>query len=251
MDCKKCGYKIAMDNVLGELPEKNIIDEQKYIDSLSSVSLGTRRECLRQNIGRIRASNKEAKIHNQALDLCKPILAKKELRIGEMIKQRKLLINFINKIKIQDSCWIRRSKVDDINALKNRIRELEEHKRLYEGESQAHFNCVSENAELQQELAKLRECYTCNKISEHPKYCIDCYSKLEAEDIKLQELVDKYVCKNCYGKGYSTEYQGKTIARADFIGDRDKVLENEKVVKHYCTCIVGIKLRAITYEKDN
>ena len=41
--------------------------------------------------------------------------------------------------------------------LKAELEKLKEYKRLHEGESEAHFCCVSENADLQQENAKLKE----------------------------------------------------------------------------------------------
>ena len=41
-------------------------------------------------------------------------------------------------------------------------------------------------------------------------------------------------CTDCYDKGFSTEYKGAVIAHADFIGDRDRIIDEAKVVINYC-----------------
>lgn len=47
------------------------------------------------------------------------------------------------------------------------------------------------------------------------------------------------ICKKCYGKGYSTEYKGKTILLADFCGDKTKVLDEGGIKINICHCNRG------------
>ena len=61
---------------------------------------------------------------------------------------------------------------------------------------------------------------------------------------ELKKFIEK-LCKNCYGKGYSTEYVGKTIAHADFIGDQDRVLANERILINFCSCERGKQIRSL------
>ena len=42
--------------------------------------------------------------------------------------------------------------------------------------------------ELQATLASKEECYTCGKTDEAPKYCIECYSKLEKDSLELARI---------------------------------------------------------------
>ena len=58
--------------------DKPIIDEQKYIDGLSELSVGTRNECIRQNVGKIRLLNKENAIWNARGEAERLALAKRE-----------------------------------------------------------------------------------------------------------------------------------------------------------------------------
>jgi len=53
----------------------------------------------------------------------------------------------------------------------------------------------------------------------------------------------KNECKNCYGKGYSTEMIGNTIAHADFIGDKTYMMEKAHIIIRYCKCDRGEQLR--------
>ena len=56
-------------------------------------------------------------------------------------------------------------------------------------------------------------------------------------------------CIRCYGKGYSTEMIGKTIARGDFIGQKDRVLSRGGVMIHFCSCGRGKQLANILKKK--
>lgn len=50
-------------------------------------------------------------------------------------------------------------------------------------------------------------------------------------------------CKNCYGKGYSTEFVGDTTLEPDFIGDKRITLRKGGIRIHYCKCGRGKDLR--------
>jgi hypothetical protein len=71
---------------------------------------------------------------------------------------------------------------------------------------------------------------------------------------KQWKVIDKVIksfggCLKCYGKGYSTEMIGKTIARAYFIGQKDKVLSKGGVKIHLCSCNRGNQLEDILNRK--
>lgn len=55
--------------------------------------------------------------------------------------------------------------------------------------------------------------------------------------------LEKTLCKNCYGKGYSTELQGNIIAKADFLDKKDKVIKPSHIKKNYCDCRLGKALK--------
>ena len=50
------------------------------------------------------------------------------------------------------------------------------------------------------------------------------------------------ICKNCWDKGYSTQYSG-IIGSPDFLGDKGFEIA-PSVHKNYCTCVKGQKMRA-------
>lgn len=50
-------------------------------------------------------------------------------------------------------------------------------------------------------------------------------------------------CKKCYGKGYSTEMVGNTLAYRDFLGDMPThVVKKSHVVMNFCKCDRGREL---------
>jgi hypothetical protein len=57
---------------------------------------------------------------------------------------------------------------------------------------------------------------------------------------------DKPKCKNCYDKGFSTEYVGASYAMPDFIGDKKYMVDAGGVKIKYCSCKKGkaMKYRA-------
>jgi len=51
------------------------------------------------------------------------------------------------------------------------------------------------------------------------------------------------LCKNCYGKGYSTELQGDQFCLADFIGDKTFKYRSLGVRVRFCSCGRGKDLK--------
>jgi len=86
--------------------------------------------------------------------------------------------------------------------------------------------------------------------------CIDAYKDRDLHDPQCQvhDLIPEFAnelarqskayggCTKCYGKGYSTEAVGNTVASADFNGDKEVVLEKARVVLNYCKCDRGKQL---------
>lgn len=68
--------------------------------------------------------------------------------------------------------------------------------------------------------------------------------------INLKQSQTKIYCKKCYDKGYSTEMIGKTIARGDFIGDKDKVIAQPQIVVHLCSCDRGRQIDRYFVERS-
>ena len=56
-------------------------------------------------------------------------------------------------------------------------------------------------------------------------------------------------CKNCYGKGYSTEYKGKTEVLPDFVGDKRYTIDNGGIKIHFCNCDRGKDLKKYFIKK--
>ena len=70
-------------------------------------------------------------------------------------------------------------------------------------------------------------------------------------DPQLEEKIMKKECKDCYGKGYSTELCGETIGRADFIGDKDFTILPCRVAIKICSCSRGKDLKKYFDIKPN
>ena len=51
------------------------------------------------------------------------------------------------------------------------------------------------------------------------------------------------ICKNCYGKGYSTEFAGVTTAYADFSDSKTHILRPAGVRVRICKCDRGKQIR--------
>ena len=67
--------------IVEKLPkEQGIVNEQKYIDSLSSLSASVKNECIKQNLGEIRLLNKKRETCNSVRSEC--ITALKKLKLG-------------------------------------------------------------------------------------------------------------------------------------------------------------------------
>ena len=49
-------------------------------------------------------------------------------------------------------------------------------------------------------------------------------------------------CKNCYDKGYSTEYVGESFALPDFCGDKKYKVADAGIRINYCNCKKGKEL---------
>jgi hypothetical protein len=50
-------------------------------------------------------------------------------------------------------------------------------------------------------------------------------------------------CKDCYGKGYSTEFVGKTSYIPDFEPAVERAIRNEHIQVNLCTCDRGKQLK--------
>lgn len=72
---------------------------------------------------------------------------------------------------------------------------------------------------------------------------------MKASEVKIPN------CKNCWDKGFSTEYVGESIAHADFGdefgGPQTKVVANARIVKHYCTCALGKRLERMDKRRQS
>lgn len=53
----------------------------------------------------------------------------------------------------------------------------------------------------------------------------------------------KETCKNCYGKGYSTELKGDQFCMADFVGDKTYRTREGGIRVHLCDCERGKDLK--------
>lgn len=51
------------------------------------------------------------------------------------------------------------------------------------------------------------------------------------------------LCKNCYGKGYSTELKGDSFCLADFIGDKTYRTRIGGIRINFCECSRGKDLQ--------
>ncbi len=49
-------------------------------------------------------------------------------------------------------------------------------------------------------------------------------------------------CKHCYGKGYSTEFSGGVVGKADFPFDKEKMFKGQGTVVRLCKCERGKNL---------
>ena len=59
------------------------------------------------------------------------------------------------------------------------------------------------------------------------------------------------ICNKCYGKGYSTEYKGKTVISADFIGDKQETIDEGGIRVNICCCNRGKDLLKYFEIKNN
>ena len=92
------------------------------------------------------------------------------------------------------------------------------------------------NKITQKEYDKAMQEMECWSVENHYNNCEKCQKKFSKAFGG---------CLTCYGKGYSTELVGKTIASGDFIGQKDKVLSKGGVKIHFCSCNRGKQLEKL------
>jgi hypothetical protein len=51
------------------------------------------------------------------------------------------------------------------------------------------------------------------------------------------------LCKNCYGKGYFTEFKGNTLTQPDFTGDKPRIFRGSGIRIKLCDCQRGRDLK--------
>ena len=160
MDCKKCEYKIAMDNVSGELPEKRKIG---YVP--------------RNGDGIPEFSDKQLEdiSFNQTLDLIRPGWAKKELRIEGLKKSennwwQKRWVNNDVGVKLLEikKKWLTayqcalnyqersEKQEEELATLKAKIGELEVNAKLGNISYKQAIQLQQQNAKLKEEVETVR-----------------------------------------------------------------------------------------------
>ena len=243
--CESCEYKIAMDNVSGELPEKRNIDGVIYLEGKDRMFWEG---------------------FNQAIDLCKPILAKwiackkryqdslgertgelmtlqddlakKELKIKNLEEDNKFLLLEALDASIEDTKYFEQ----ELATLKNsneqlqswvndhpEIKKLKEELKRLEGVEDYVLSTEQENAELKAELEEATTTIGDLRIKgfERLEYC----TKLQQENAKLKEEVET-VRLESYGEALKNKKLRELagIAAKELNGLVD-ILEKHKLVQ--------------------
>lgn len=68
---------------------------------------------------------------------------------------------------------------------------------------------------------------------------------IDATEYYAEDQAFKVVgeCKYCYGKGYSSVLEPAHVAKADFIGDKDRVVKPSRMEYRFCRCERGQALK--------
>jgi len=66
----------------------------------------------------------------------------------------------------------------------------------------------------------------------------------------MKKEIKKPKCNKCYDKGYFTEFVGATIVSSDFEGEKDTILKEPHIVKNYCSCKKGQRMKLKAFKNQ-